>query len=299
MRPIIYMIMMLNAIWFAANVCMAQTACMQNDDMAVIYEMSLRPAAEDIIDAFASLKTELKKTLGWDSDFRPQVILVKHNARFQGMTGSDLIVAFAVPEKNVILIDYSRMNTHPFTLRTVLKHELCHLLLHHHIDDDHLPKWLDEGVCQWISDGIAEIAMDYKRSVLTTAVLSERQLSLADLTHRFPNGRSSMILAYEESKSIIEYVNRNYGKEGILEILGSLKDGHPIEIAVYNSLSVSLEELEKEWLDHLRDTPRWLAFVANHIYGILFFLAAIASMIGFIRLMMQKRAYRDADDDDD
>jgi len=299
MYPIINMIMVLGVIWFAGNVCIAQTAIMQNDDIAVRYETPLRPAAEEITGVFSSLRTELEEIFGWDADFRPQVILIKSNGRFQGMTGSDLIVAFAVPEKNAIVIDYSKMNTHPFTLRTVLKHELCHLLLHYHIDDDHLPKWLDEGVCQWVSDGIAEIAIDYKRSMLNTAVLSERQLSLSDLTHRFPNGRESMILAYEESKSIIEYVNRNYGRESILEILGSLKDGQLLEVAIYNSLALSPDELEKEWLDNLRDTPRWIAFIANHIYGILFFLAAIFSIIGFIRLMIQKRAYKDADDEDD
>ena len=299
MYPIINMLMVMGVVWFAGNVCIAQTAMMQNDDIAVRYESSLKPAAEEISGGFTSLRTELEEIFGWDADFSTQVILIKSNAKFQGMTGSGLIVAFAVPENNAIVIDYSKMNTHPFTLRTVMKHELCHLLLHHHIDDDHLPKWLDEGVCQWVSDGIAEIAIDYKRSVLNTAILSERQFSLSDLTHRFPKGRNSMILAYEESKSIIEYVNRNYGRESILEILGSLKDGQSVEAAIYSSLAVSLDELEKEWLDNLRDTPRWIAFIANHIYGILFFMAAIFSMIGFIRLMIQKRAYKDVDDEDD
>ena len=88
------------------------------------------------------------------------------------MAGDPLVVAFAVPQRNLIVIDYSKMITHPLSLETTLKHELCHILLHEHIKTEILPRWLDEGLCQWASGGIGEIIMDQKRSRLNRAAFS-------------------------------------------------------------------------------------------------------------------------------
>jgi hypothetical protein len=48
----------------------------------------------------------------------------------------------------------------------------------------------------------------------------------------------------------------------------------------------------------LESTPRWLVFLANNIYGILFFLAAILSVVGFIRLLIRRKAYAEMEDDE-
>ena len=66
------------------------------------------------------------------------------------------------------------------------------------------------------------------------------------------------------------------------------------------SLDVSLEQLEKEWLAQLDTTPRWLIFLASHIYAILFFLAALMTMFGFIRLLIKRRRiYREWEEEDE
>ncbi|MGE0085394.1 MAG: hypothetical protein AB7S75_13350, partial [Desulfococcaceae bacterium] len=42
----------------------------------------------------------------------------------------------------------------------------------------HLPKWLDEGICQWSSDGISELLIQNKGDVLRTALLSGNIIAL-------------------------------------------------------------------------------------------------------------------------
>jgi hypothetical protein len=101
----------------------------------------------------------LENTLEWTIDFKPTIVLVNDSEKFQEMTGNSLIVAYAVSQRNLIVIDHSKMNTKPFSLGSIIKHELCHLLLHDKISKVILPRWLDEGVSQWVSDGIAEIIM--------------------------------------------------------------------------------------------------------------------------------------------
>ena len=116
----------------------------------------------------------------------PSIILVKNRKDFVRLAGDSLTVAFAVPSKNLIVIDYSKMITGSFRLQTTLKHELCHLLLHQHIKAENLPRWFDEGLCMWASEGIAEIIMDPKQSYLNRAAVTKRFIPFNNLKFRFP-----------------------------------------------------------------------------------------------------------------
>ena len=106
------------------------TEIIQTDQLSVLFEKPLRIAAKEIVDMYPTLKTELEKTLEWTIEFKPKIVLVNDSKKFQEMTGNSLIVAYAVSQKNLIVIDYSKMNTKPFSLGPIIKHELCHLLLH-------------------------------------------------------------------------------------------------------------------------------------------------------------------------
>jgi hypothetical protein len=273
----------LMALFWAADVKAAQPLVLQTDEVAVIYEPSLDHAAGEVARIYPTLRQSLEELFGWRFDIRPQVVLVAANRNFRQLSRDEHIVAYAVPDKNLIVIDYSRMNIQPFTLNTTLKHELCHLMLHRHIADRNLPRWLDEGVCQWVSDGIGEILINKDWSGLDAAVMAGRIIPFKRLSEYFPRDELSLILAYEQSKSVVNYLDRQYGYRAILEILDSLKSGRTLESALMNRLGILPAQLEDAWLDHLASTPRWLVFLANHLYGILFFLAAVLTMFGYVR----------------
>ena len=196
------------------------------------------------------------------------------------------------------MIDYSKMTTDPFTLEVTLRHELTHLLLHYYISKGNLPKWLDEGVSQWVSGGIAEIMADGRRSVLKEATLSKRFIPIRALTASFPKERKSLLLAYEESKSIVEYISSEFGTGGLRKILDLLRDGDEVDTAIMKALSIPLDELERRWHNYLRKRTTWFTYLSNNIYGILFSIAALLTIYGFIRLLLRRRAYKDEDEDD-
>jgi hypothetical protein len=277
---------------------MAQPLVLQNDDLIVAYEPSLEGAAGELLRLYPDLTQELEKIFDWGLDTRPQVVLVKNTRNFQKLSRNKLFVAFAIPEKNLIVIDYSRMNLHPFSLRITFKHELCHLLLHRHISKHRLPRWLEEGICQWASDGIGEIFLDKSWSGLDAAVMAGRVLHLRRLAKKFPRDKPSLILAYEQSKSVVNYIDRQYGKGAILDLLSHLKNGESMEAAATKSLGISSDELEKEWLSHLESTPRWLVYLADNLYGILFFVAALLTVLGFIRRIMRRKAWESEEEED-
>jgi hypothetical protein len=97
-------------------------------------------------------------------DQKPLIVMINNRNRFLQTTDHPLTIAYAIPKRNLIVIDYSRVVTTPFSLETTLTHEFCHLLLHEHIPN--IPRWLDEGLCQWASGGVDEIIYNLRQSQL-------------------------------------------------------------------------------------------------------------------------------------
>lgn len=255
----------------------------------VLFEPPLEPAAKQLTNIYPGVKAELERIFGWDLNSTPSILLIKESKEFQQMIKNPLTVAFALPEKDLIVIDYSKMNIHPLTLRNIFKHELCHLLLHQHIRSVPLPRWLDEGVAQWVSDGIGDIILDQKRSRLNKVALRGRFISLDALARGFPRREEDLILAYEESKSFVDYIIGKFGREEVLKILDGMKQGESVHAAVLRACSVSFEDLEKGWQSSLRRKMTWFTYLSYNLYEILFSLAALITVYGSIRIMLKKR----------
>ncbi|MBW2065630.1 MAG: hypothetical protein JRJ03_11975 [Deltaproteobacteria bacterium] len=271
---------------------------LEKEDVVIIYEESMEPAAEETAGIYPAIRTSLEAVFQWRLDFRPTIYLVRRNKEFQRMAATDIIVAFALPSKKLIVIDYSRMKTDPFSIEVTLKHELCHLLLHEHIPEENLPFWLDEGLAQWMSGGISELITPSKRSLLKEATLAGRYVTLQDLKKRYAAGRDSLLLAYEASKSLVEFIIRKHGSERLLEALRYLETGHSLEEALKKGLSISQEDLEKAWHEDLRRRTTWINFLISNMYEILFFLAALIVSYGFLRALIKKRAYMSGMEDE-
>ena len=227
----------------------------------------------------------------------PRSTLFPYTTLFRSkMVGNDLVVAIAVPQNNLILIDNSKMKTNPFTLEITLKHELSHLLLYHYTKGGNLPKWLNEGISQWVTGGISEMIMGENKDLLKQATLSGRFIPVKDLAIRFPTDRENLLLAYQESKSIVAYIDREFGSGRILQILGHLRNGDKADTAIMKGLSVSPEELESKWHGFLRKKFTWFTYLSTNLYQFLFFFAALIMVYGFIQFIIKKRAYKDEDD---
>lgn len=271
---------------------------LERESVRVLYEESLSVGAEEAANIYPEIKKDIETILPWIVDFRVTIILIKNGETFRKMAGSEWVVAFAIPDENVMVVDYSRVNRDPFTMELTVKHELCHLLLHRQVDDGKLPKWLDEGLSQWVSKGIAELILTQRRSILTETVLRGQYVRIRTLTNRFPRERKSIQLAYEVSQSFVEYIIKKHGIDGIDRVIQHLKSGETQEEAIMSGLSVSLDDLERGWHDTLRKRMTWFNYVVTHLYEILFFLGALIMIYGFIKVIMKKRAYKEVDDDD-
>jgi len=272
---------------------------LRGDQVTIVYEEPWKDAAREVADAYPIAKRNVEEKLRSAADFNPRVVLVRDSTVFQEMVGSALFAAYAVPDSNLIVIDQARMSVSPFTIEATLEHEFCHLLLHDQLKGKDIPKWLEEGVCTWVSQGIAEIMMEQKRSLLNEAVLAGRVIPLRALSRGFPRDRESLLLAYEESKSIVSYVVETHGLEGLLEILRWVRQGHPWEEAVQGALGLPFDELERSWAESLKKRLTWFTYLVNNLYEILFFVAAVLAFLGFWKALRKKRAYMKSDEEED
>jgi hypothetical protein len=280
----------------SSSIFAIETEAIRSEEIIIKYDSSLIKVAREVKRIYPSVRQDIEKTFKWKIDFRPSIVLIKDRKTFQKMVVSAPVVAVAIPEKNLIIIDNSKMKTHPFTMEATLKHELCHLMLHHYIQKGNLPRWLNEGVSQWASGGMAEIMIGENKDLLKQSTLSGRFIRLEDLTHIFPADPTSLLLAYQESKSIVEYIISEHGNSGILQILNKLREGRNINDSIQNVLSVSRYELESNWHSHLRTKYTWFTYLSNHLYQVLFFIAALAMVYGFIKFLIRKKNYRDEEE---
>jgi hypothetical protein len=288
-----FAVFLLRAI-FSVPATADELATFENRDVVVRFERSLSNTAKEIVRLFPPVKDELSTVFRWEFRFRPEVILVKGNRTFP----NEMVVAFADPEKQLIVIDCSRVGAHPFTLEATYKHELCHLLLHAHIPVG-LPRWLDEGVAQWVTGGFAEILMNEGKSELREAVLAGRLLRFDDLSVWFPEDRYSFMLAYEQSRSLVEYIVEVYGTSGLLRVLNALKAGNTLDDAMENSLGITMGELTGEWVSHLGRGPTWLIYLSTNLYEILFFFASLMVIIGAVRITVRRLKRRLSHEEED
>lgn len=270
---------------------------LQTEDVSVFYDASLESAANQVLTLYPSVKEDLESLFGWELALKPSVLLKKNRANFLRMAGDPIVVAFAVPSRNLMVIDYSKMIARPFNLETTLKHELCHILLHKHIKTENLPRWLDEGLCQWASGGIDEIIMDPKRSRLNRASFTKQFIPFQNLKTSFPHEKNGRLLAYEQSKSFVSYIAQSFNKDKIFHILNKMRNGQTVDDAMLVTLSIPLETLEKEWRRSLAKKMTWFAYLSYYLYEILFVLMALITIVAFIKLSLKKK-YLDEDEDD-
>jgi hypothetical protein len=278
---------------FSSHSTEASRESLKRAGVQIVFESEQGQAAREVADIYPSVKEQVTEALGMSADFGPMIVLDRGGSIVRAKTGKDIFVGYAVPANNLIVLDTSRVYARPLTLRTVLKHELCHLTLHSHIKK--LPRWLDEGVCQWVSDGLPDMLMNGGGRSLQEALLAGTLIPISDLDEFPPH---SVRLAYEQSRSIIEYVQGKFGRGKIREVLRHLKEGSSLDAAFLRSISMTPLELEKRWRADLDDNLPILRYVSQYLYEILFFIAAIITVYGFVIMMRRKRNYDENDNGD-
>jgi len=62
---------------------------------------------------------------------------------------------------------------------------------------------------------------------------------------------------------------------------------------------VTTSELDGKWQAYLKKRQGWFSHVSRNLYEILFFIAALVTVYGFMRMLKKKKEYRDEPGDED
>jgi len=263
----------------------------KQSDLTLIYPESLQHILPDIVDAFHRAKHNLYNIFSWPISNHIHLVIIKTRGEFLQVAEHPLTVAFAEPSRRLITINYQTVTVTPFSLETTLQHELCHILLGEHLTM-RIPRWLNEGIAQWASEGITEIIRPEK-NLLQRAALSGTIIPLYRLDISFPMESNAFVLAYEQSQSFVVYLIQQYSQHSLLQMLELLKNGQSLHTAIRRIYGKSLHQLENEWISSQTHFFAWIIFVINNLYTFLFMGLALISIYGFIRMKRKKWQYPD------
>ncbi len=263
---------------------------LKGNGVEVLFPPALEQAAKETVQMVPAIKKDLQKIFNWPFNFNPTVLLMNDSNHFHQISHNPLVVGFAVPEKDLMVIDYTRI-TNPLKYYGILEHELCHLLIHKHITHVQIPRWFDEGIAQWSSNGVMDIVHDPKNMLLPKAAFSDRVIPLGALNKGFPQNDTALRLAYEESISFIDFIISNYGKSALLEILQLMRNGTSLRNATVAVAGTPLYQIEEKWRRSLERNIAWFAHLGYYVYDILFALGGLMLVYGFIIILRKKKAY--------
>jgi hypothetical protein len=268
---------------------------LETSEVVVLYESGIGQGAEKVAEIYTEIKAKTQALFGWTYNQKPSIVLINNRERFLQTADHPITIAYAIPDRNLMVIDYSKVITTPFSLETTLTHEFCHLLLHDHVPN--IPRWLDEGLCQWASGGFDEIIYNLRQSALNQASITGNFISLESLSSGFPGSEQARILAYEQSKSFVTYLVRQFGEDKIFELLERMSHREIVEEAFYKVYQLHLDQMEISWRESIRRDLTWVTYFSNHLYEFLFVAGALLTVIGFLKLIRKKHQYKDDDFD--
>lgn len=272
---------------------------LEDDRVFISGDAGLEETGRILQRAYPEVVSDLEHVLGWKLIHKPFVLLIGDREEFERMVEHEPIAAFAIPRRHLVVLGLPMVERQQYLLLETFKHELCHLLLHDHIPEG-LPKWLDEGVCQWVSGSLGELMIGREGGLAGPVDLARQAVPLSSLEDAFPGGKQQMAAAYEQSRSMVDAIVSGYGKMGLLGILDGLERGESIEEAVLGSLGKPLSAVESQWRESLSMARVWLVKLGEYFYDILFFLAAVVTGVGgLVAVGRRKRRRLEEMDEED
>ncbi len=242
-----------------------------------------------------------------------QTILIqiaKDTDEFNKITGIDnlAIQGIAISELNLTVINaknvFQKSNDDIFKL---LEHEFAHIYMGNvisHKSDITFPRWFNEGVAQWISDGTNELFSASFQDSLQLAFLNNKVLSFYQIIDGFPVTQDNFTLAYAQSLSMIEYLDENYGNDKLKELIKQLEIDKNFYTAFPKVYNISFNDLEKKWKEDKKESNYTFDYYfSTHfdifISGLIILSAMLAFIFNFLKNRKIKKQYNLVDENVD
>ncbi|MFN4152555.1 MAG: peptidase MA family metallohydrolase [Candidatus Sericytochromatia bacterium] len=237
-----------------------------------------------------SLKSSEELKSWFDNKFDNKInISVLNDKDFNKIIGNGKISidGFAVSEQDLIVLKESALvGKTTEDIRRLLKHEISHIFLattFKNFSYDKFPRWLNEGLSQFLSDGGSEIYSYSYQNSLQSAFITGNLIPFSSLVYYFPSDKDNFSLAYAQSISFIEFLVKKFGQDKLKVLLGELDKNDSFYKSFENVYKENFFLVENLWKNENKSSQYTLDYYfATHINSIIDALMVFVFFLTFI-----------------
>lgn len=161
------------------------------------------------------------------------------------LAGREWLGGQARPELGVVLVAIPPGDSARLQMRRDIPHELTHLMTFVAASPnyDAVPRWLDEGLAT-LNEGEPNSTQVL---AVQDALAKNKLIPIESLCGAFPADASAALLAYGQSRYVVQQIINEYGSAGIQALLAAYRDGATCSGGVERALNITLPELELNW----------------------------------------------------
>ena len=172
------------------------------------------------------------------------------------------VSGYAFSERGIVVLLPARTPSYPdSSLEDLLRHEVAHVLVARAAGNHPLPRWFHEGVAMiaGLSWGLDD------RTRLTLALATDREVSLAELDHRFGGGQGEVNRAYAIAGSFVRDLLDRHGPGAPAAILRGVSEGLSFEDAFHKATGVSLRAATSDFWRRQTFWYRWIPLLTSSV----------------------------------
>ena len=188
-----------------------------------------------------------------------RIIMAANDEHFDVLTGG------AIPEWGagvanpaagwIVVPGYGGGRAAANDMRRVLRHELAHIALHRYLSPARVPRWFNEGYATWAA-GELDLEGEWR---LRLAFATRSAPPLDSLELAWPTATEDARTAYLLSASVVNYLVRSSGVNGLELFFERWRESQNMEQALATTYGMSVDQLEKYWVKDVRKRYGWLA----------------------------------------
>lgn len=174
------------------------------------------------------------------------------------------VSGIARPAIGQIVVQSPRIRMAGEDYRGTLRHELLHILLHRNTGPEHLPRWLDEGICmsyanEYYWQGGIQVSQMF---------LGGRIMDLANMNRAFtlPGDEQEFGDAYAQALSVVRFMRNRLGEETFWSVIRGSREDY-FEVALLRHAHVDLPTLWAEYERSLWVVALIGALTSGSVFG--------------------------------
>ena len=187
------------------------------------------------------------------------------------LAGRDWQAGHTDPDLGVLLVTAVNSLTAAADLGQSIPHEMAHLRLYQLAPEIEWPAWYEEGLARLKMQDNSEVF-----DLVATAVAEDAVQTLLELCTQFPLEAPRSDLALAQSVSLLRYIQDQFGDQGLRQLGSAYAAGASCEAGLTDALSVTLVELNTDWLRAQQPQPAWRIFLGQNGLWLLLILGSFA-----------------------